>query len=268
MIHPPVLPHLARTPPRYVGQQVLGRVEAHISALRDQLNHKTPGVTSLSDDTGSSPGGRGGVSFPSAGGPRARGDPVGMAETHASGGGTDASAADGVGGNTVGVEPLPVETRGNYHLSPTPAERSGNEDGLTEAEDMRLNRLLRSSSSPLASTPPPPPPSGALTTPVAGQRGFSSAGSGPRTMAGGDPGSNLSEGGFGGIWEAPCELFGASPIEETVTGNPRAWSKCSFDASRRIISCGKEEGDDLEDISDGGFHPGCWKRKYVRGEMR
>ena len=28
------------------------------------------------------------------------------------------------------------------------------------------------------------------------------------------------------------------------------------------------EGDDLEDISDGGFHSGCWRRKYVRGEMR
>lgn len=27
-------------------------------------------------------------------------------------------------------------------------------------------------------------------------------------------------------------------------------------------------GDDLEDISDGGFHSGCWRRKYARGEMR
>lgn len=28
------------------------------------------------------------------------------------------------------------------------------------------------------------------------------------------------------------------------------------------------EEDDLQDISDGGFHLGCWRRKYTSGEMR
>lgn len=29
-----------------------------------------------------------------------------------------------------------------------------------------------------------------------------------------------------------------------------------------------DEEDDLDDISDGGFHTGCWRRKYAQGEMR
>lgn len=32
--------------------------------------------------------------------------------------------------------------------------------------------------------------------------------------------------------------------------------------------CEREEDGDLEDISDGGFHPGCWRRKYASGEIR
>lgn len=233
--------------------QVLGRVEAHIDALRAQLNHKTTGMTTLRDDAGSFPGVKGGDNVPSAGGPRALEDPVAAAETNTSG---------------EGVDTIAIETRGNYHLSPTPAERSGNEDGLTEAEDMRLNRLLRASSAS-ASTPPS---SGALTTPGIGKRGFLNAGGGTTnakaklmTMAEGEAGvsSNISGDFFGGICDASRELLGASPMGETGRSG-----KGSLDVSRMTASCREEQEDDLEDISDGGFHSGCWKRKYVRGEMR
>lgn len=248
---------------------MLGRVEAHINALRAQLNHKTTGVTPLSGDAGPFPRGEEGLNSSSAGGPRALGNPAEVAETTASGGGIDTPAIDVLEDKIVGVAPLPIETRGNYHLSPTPAERSGNEDRLTEVEDMRLNRLLRASSAS-ASTPPP---SGALTAPATGKRGFTNAGgsgntdnkSGIRTMGEDNPGMsfNLSADTFGGICGASRELFGPSP-----TRIPGGSGESGFGALRRVAPCREEQEDDLEDISDGGFHSGCWKRKYVRGEMR
>ncbi|CAB1120605.1 unnamed protein product [Ectocarpus sp. CCAP 1310/34] len=120
---------------------VLGQVEAHINALRAQLKHETPDPDSITGNGGPNPGGGVGLSSTPSGGTRMPGHSV-----------STAGAAE-----TVEV-PLPVETRGNYHHPPpTPRERSGNEDGLTEREDMRLNRLLRSSNSSALSSPPPTP---------------------------------------------------------------------------------------------------------------
>eukprot|EP00903_Cladosiphon_okamuranus_P008157 g7856.t1 len=242
--------------------QILGRVEAHINALRAQLNHKTTGLTPLNGGDGAIHGDEVGGNLPSADAPRAFEDPVGVMETNTSGGDTHAPAVDGIEGKIGGVAPLPIQTRGKYHMSPTPAERSGNKDGLTEVEEMRLNRLLRASSAS-ASTPPP---SGATGTPGPNARGCTlNANSGLRAMVEGDPETsfNLSGDVFGGIRDASRELFGVSP-----TGEARSFGNGSFGASCRIASCREEQEDDLEDISDGGFHAGCWKRKYVRGDMR
>lgn len=140
---------------------------------------------------------------------------------------------------------------------------------------MRLNRLLRAGSAS-ASTPPQP---GALTAPATGKRGFTNTGFGNTNAKSGlgataedDPGtsSNLSGVVPYGIGDTPRELFGTSPAGQTGSpaGYQLARGKGSFDASRTIGSRREEQDDDLEDISDGGFHSGCWKRKYVRGEMR
>ena len=263
-----VLASLDTSSPTRRPTQVLGRVEAHINALRAQLNHKTTGVAALTDEAGFFTAGEGGGDVPPEGGPRTFDHPLATAATNASGGGAYMTAMDGVEDKIAGVAPLPIETRGNFHLSPPPAERSGNEDGLTEAEDMRLNRLLRASS-PSASAPPP---SGTLATPGAGKKGFLNAGGGNsdpksrlRTMGEGDPGINSDISGdfFGVTCDPSRELFGASPFREAGSAG-----KVSFDVSGRTTSCRGEQEDDLEDISDGGFHSGCWKRKYVRGEIR
>ena len=190
----------------------------------------------------------------------------------------DTSAVDrgGRDDETAGIAALSLETRGNYHLSPTPAEHSGNEGGLTELEDMRLNRLLRSTSCSASTTPLP---SGALpTSSSTGHRGSLGRNDSPGPsettdqveLATTDFGSRRKT--FaGGACGVSRELFGDSPTPEGG-GSGGSWrileKGASFEAMRGVVSSREEQEDDLEDISDGGFHSGCWRRKYVRGEMR
>lgn len=267
--------------PAFPLPQVLGQVEAHINALRAQLKHETPGPDSITGNGGPNPGGGVGVSSTPLGGSR-------MPEHSASA----AGAAETV------QTPLPVETRGNYHQPPpTPRERSGNEDGLTEWEDMRLNRLLRSSNSSALLSPPPTPadvmaPTSArrraelneqrsiIATPGVHNNGASGGEGSARIVCKGDAereyryavGSAMD----GGISDLSRELFAASPTDGTgrTSGDKRARrirearDNGGYAATPRFESLAGEVEDDLEDISDGGFHSGCWRRKYVRGEMR
>ncbi|CAN0312878.1 unnamed protein product [Pylaiella littoralis] len=234
--------------------QVLGQVEAHINALRVQLKNETPGVSALNDDGGPYPRGEEeSARFPSPGGRQRPGHP-----------------ADTTAGTTA-VPPLSMETRGNYDLSPIPTERSGNEGGLTEIEDMRLNRLLRTSKSSASSTPPPP--SGECMT---WQRGaIIDGGSGGMPGSGDRLATVMADHQVGGvlagdIGDVSRELFGTSPTPGNGDRGGTGWvrEKNAFVASRRNRSIIDDEEDDLDDISDGGFHSGCWRRKYVRGEMR
>ncbi|CAM9245340.1 unnamed protein product [Ectocarpus sp. 12 AP-2014] len=262
--------------------QVLGQVEAHINALRAQLKHETPGPDSITGNGGPNPGGGLGLSSTPSGGARMPGHSV-----------STAGAAE-----TVEV-PLPVETRGNYHHPPpTPRECSGTEDGLTEREDMRLNRLLRSSKSSALSSPLPT--SGDVMAPTSAhrraelneQRSITTAT--PDVHNNGASGGEVSarrvgEGGTkhqyryaigdatdGGISDLSRELFAASPTDGTgrTSGDKlarrlgEARDNGGYTATPRFGSLAGDVEDDLEDISDGGFHSGCWRRKYVRGEMR
>lgn len=194
--------------------------------------------------------------------------------------------------------PLPVETRGNYHQPPpTPRECSGNEDGLTEREDMRLNRLLRSSNSSALSSPPPTPgdvmaPTSAhrraelneqrsiTATPGVHNNGASGGEGSARRVGEGDAEHQYryAIGGAtdGGISDLSRELFAVSPTDGTgrTSGNKlarrlgKSRDNGVYTATSRFGSLAGDVEDDLEDISDGGFHSGCWRRKYVRGEMR
>lgn len=265
-------------PPSHFGWQVLGQVEAHINALRAQLKNETPGVSALNDDGGPYPRGEEeSARFPSPGGRQRPGHPAVISETTATdevrcedGTAINSGVKDTTAGTTA-VPPLSMETRGNYHLSPIPTERSGNEGGLTEIEDMRLNRLLRTSKSSASSTPPPP--SGECMT---WQRGaINDGGSGGMPGSGDRLATVMADHQVGGvlagdIGDVSRELFGTSPTPGNGDRGGTGWvrEKNAFVASRRNRSIIDDEEDDLDDISDGGFHSGCWRRKYVRGEMR
>ncbi|CAM9413844.1 unnamed protein product [Ectocarpus sp. 4 AP-2014] len=262
--------------------QVLGQVEAHINALRAQLKHETPGPDSITANGGLNPGGGVGLSSTPSGDTRMPGHSV-----------STAGAAE-----TVEV-PLPVETRGNYHHPPpTPRERSGNEDGLTEREDMRLNRLLRSRNSSALSSPPPTPgdvmaPTSAhrraelneqrsitTATPGVHNNGTSDGEGSARRVGEGDAEHQYryAIGGAtdGGIRDLSRGLIAASPTDGTgrTSGDKlarrlgEARDNGGYTATPRFGSLAGDVEDALEDISDGGFHSGCWRRKYVRGEMR
>ncbi|CAM9546773.1 unnamed protein product, partial [Hapterophycus canaliculatus] len=79
-----------------------------------------------------------------------------------------------------------------------------------------------------------------------------------------------------GISEVARELFGDSPQADSKGfGGHReeqrlteARARGGYVTTRGVGSLAGEDEDDLEDISDGGFHSGCWRRKYVRGDMR
>lgn len=234
-------------------------------------------MSALTDDGDPYPGGERCESFSSPGCPQRPRHPAAIGETAAT---DDAGCGDGTAINSGGeatatgtaVPSLSVETRGNHHLSPTPVERSGNEGSLTEVEDMRLNRLLRVSKSSTSSTPPPP--SGEF---MIGQGGAANDGGSGRKTGGGDRLATVMDeyplGGAlpGGIGDVSRELFGTNPTPRSGDrgGNDWARGKDAFVATRRNRSIvDNEEEDDLDDISDGGFHSGCWRRKYVRGEMR
>ncbi len=250
--------------------QVLGQVEAHISALRAQLKPETIGVSSLTD------GGDGGCpsSPPTATSPNL-GDAAGVVGTAVANDVVSPAVSGGSrdGANT-GTASLSIETRGNYHLSPAPAERSGNEGKLSELEDMRLNRLLRSSGCSSSTTPM-----------SGGRKTLSTRHPGGSPNRGDAPGlSKMTDQGEPGIdFESPGripagrargvsrELFGGSPVPECggYGGSWQSWENgTSFEAVRGELTGREDREDDLEDISDGGFHSGCWRRKYVRGEMR
>lgn len=297
-------PALQPRPP-FGFDQVLGQVEAHINSLRAQLqvspSHGTPDAVGMKpgDSMWSSPG----CSQRSA-------------PTRAGAAAAAAAAIDGAA-QTTGY----TETRSIHHVPRTPPVHDGNQDGLTEMEDMRLNRLLRSTNSSSSSPVGLPTPSSSsfsdkdrplfASRSSGGGHGTSSPavhddGEGgshnhstipsqsrsrsiQRSTAGGDeppaqsnypPGSATLPFGMEGVSR---ELFPPSP--EAEAGSSRR-SSCFFggEPSRRQGVGGKgggagvavagwrvdpsREGDDLEDISDGGFHSGCWRRKYVCGEMR
>lgn len=252
--------------------QVLGQVEAHISALRAQLKHETIGATTLTDGSGGGcPRSPPAATCPELGG--AAGVVGAAAANDADNTAVDGGARDGANAE---IAPLSIETRGNYHLSPAPAERSGNEGQLSEQEDMRLNRLLRSSGCSSSTTPT----SGERTTASIRHReespnirrdtpGLSfTKGQGEPRIDFDSPGRTSASGASCGVSR---ELFGGSPTPG-CGGYGGSWRSrergTSFEAARGVPTGREEREDDLEDISDGGFHSGCWRRKYVRGEMR
>lgn len=241
-------------------------MEAHINALRSQLRNETPGIGAHTDDGDPCPGGERCASFSPPDGPQRPRHSVATAATAATdeAGCVDDTAINSGGEGTATGTAVPsfsIETRGNYHLSPTPAERSGNEGSLTEVEDMRLNRLLRASKSSTPSTPPPPSGEAA-----------NDGGSGRTTGSGDRLATVMAEYPLGdGIGDVARELFGTNPTPFSGDRGGKGWTrgKDAFAATRRKRSIvDEEEEDDLDDISDGGFHSGCWRRKYVRGEMR
>lgn len=209
-----------------------------------------------------------------------------------------------------GTTPLPMETRGNYYLAPSPAGSNGNNgDGLTEVEDMRLNRLLRStnSSSPPVFSPPSPDKvisknghgvtykSGKVHRDCKSITGSSSGRSSKSTNE-----INVLNEELGVMSPLPLErdgapsgipFIGGKAVSRELFVSPEqgadAFREKSHVSSReRVGHIGaevkgsmknaprvwareeEEKADDLEDISDGGFHSGCWRRKYASGEMR
>lgn len=276
--------------------QVLGEVEAHLNVLRVQLQKGTPRMNSAIDK--SQGGLTAGIStLLSANAPRGCGYPVAatsMASTDAAANADDAVGLDAASG----LEPPIVESRGNYHLSANAEQRSGN--GLTEVEDMRLTRLLRSCAS--SSSPPSTLAPSESITPVLGQPeedenggigivlpGHNSSDNAVGWKAGGGdrsvsvmPGSNGGvknldasvEGHLDGSSGVARKLFGESIAQDSQIPGGEGQSRRSSQPHARGGYKAPRGGtpltdeDDLDDISDGGFHSGCWRRKYVRGDMR
>ena len=320
--------------------QVLGQVEAHINSLRAQLHispdRGAPGNVGEKNEEKlcSSPGcGRGG-------------GPMAAAAAAAA-----AAAVAAVGGGAAEKTPASVDYRSKHYVPRTPPGHDGNEDGLTEVEDMRLNRLLRSTNSsssfcsPVALLPSPfdkekYPASrggerydeigpvvhggdmgiGRDDNGVGSPTAHGENGSGSHNNTNASQGSRLVDGSttahsndfFHGSTTATDEpahanhflpgrgdtlpykkedvsrkLFATSPEADRrslwtnstfVGGEPLRRSGAGAGAGAgagkgAVAVAGRRselgrEGDDLEDISDGGFHSGCWRRKYVRGEMR
>lgn len=73
---------------------------------------------------------------------------------------------------------------------------------------------------------------------------------------GGDDGDD-GDGGSGGTKYGRCEVVGSRARVGWARTEPA-----------RGCNDGGDEDDDLDDIADGGFHRGCWRRKYASGEMR
>lgn len=290
-------PHTHTLP---LDQQVLGEVEAHLNVLRAQLKQGTPGINPAVDNNGFVPSA--GVTTPCPTDPlQVSRHPAAGTAARVAPAGAVADEENAISSASTGLAPPSMESRGNFHLSPTPQQRSGN--GLTEMEDMRLTRLLRSTTS---SSSPPVSLHGESIAPLAGQkRAKNSGGNSTIVPPGGidsfnkdgslrkgisqrfasvmpdgvdgtedlyfPEGTNLS-----GNCEVVCELFGASPEGNSkgVGGNGQARrlgdarARGGYVTTRGGRSLAGEDDDDLEDISDGGFHSGCWRRKYVRGDMR
>lgn len=283
--------------------QVLGQVEAHINSLRAQLQ--------VSPNRGTPDG----VGMKTEGNPLS--SPGCSRRSVPTGAEAAAAAAATVGG--AAQTPAHTEARAEHHVPRTPPSHDGNEDGLTEMEDMRLNRLLRSTNPSLSSPIGMPSPSSSScldrstslsanrisgsdneTSPVvradegdSHRRSNTNLTSQGRSrlihgsaVAGDEPGlaDYLPSGDtpLFGMEGVSRELFRPSPKVEAGSSTRNS---CFFggEPSRRtgaevkggggvaVVGRGADlgrEGDDLEDISDGGFHPGCWRRKYVCGEMR
>lgn len=232
------------------------------------------------------------------GSPLRSGDPIAVAAA----GVAVADIENAVKIATAGAAPASVENRGTYHLSTTPEQRSGN--GLTEMEDMRLTRLLRSSAS--SSLPASVLSLVECISPMSGKRRAKCiGGNGTVVRPGGTNADNNNSGNLGeGTIERSDYVF---PDGDGGTGNrffPEDPLRGSGGVARKLFGDGLEGGsedlgidgpgrrvsearaggkytttrgvgplagedeDDLEDISDGGFHSGCWRRKYVHGDMR
>lgn len=244
---PPLRPHS----PVFFLHQVLQQVEAHINSLRAHLNVPS-GQSSL--------------------------NAVGVDTGRYSGGSPVPQQCGPSGVDTVPVStPSAVETRGNYHVSPT----AGKECGLTEIEDLRLSRLLRATTSSS-------PDKGRSTIGSATLRGNDvqcgdDEGSLHSRRRSADQGGSFHDGrGIGN--DSPLGIGG--DVTEALTPDDVSWKLFTSPdgnnrertrrarAGRHVgttgpgLYAGEEEEDDLEDISDGGYHSGCWRRKYASGEMR
>lgn len=222
------------------------------------------------------------------------------------------TTGDGDDATNTATPPMPLEhPRGVYPAARADGNSSsdGNSDGLTEVEDMRLNRLLRSTinhspskSSSSRSSPSP----GKMRRDCPGtatDSGYSNHHH--RSGGGGEKGNAASTAARGGLRPRQHDgvaeqMLGAgdsvaikqpslAPFEEEhgdfgrdamISAAPNSGLRSSTAAT--VTSGGGvrsevgrnggggrgQEEDDLADISDGGFHSGCWKRKYARGEMR
>lgn len=223
------------------------------------------------------------------------------------------TTGDGDDATNTATPPMPLERpRGVYPTARVDGNSDGNSDGLTEVEDMRLNRLLRStinrspSKSSLSSRSSPSPGKMGRDCPgTATDSGYST-----HHRSGGEKGSAASAAARGGLRPRQHDgvaeqTLGAgdsvaikqpslSPFEEEhgvfaqgamISVATNSELRCS--TATAVVSGGGgggggvrsevgrnggggrgQEEDDLADISDGGFHSGCWKRKYASGEMR
>lgn len=283
-------------PAPWCAHQMLEKVETHISALRALLP-ETPDRYSR-DATGATVGG----CVNSSPHPE---------RLHEATIGGSAAGANTSGCTKFGVAPLSTEARGDYLVAPAPPDATKHEhsDGLTEEEDMRLNRLLRSNSlsSPASNKRQGTQQGGAKcsgnTLRDEKNDNNSSIGSGrnrwtnegivvndddepemdncrPLKGEGLSAGDGVplgaeqrSRGGVVGPDAGKCDdslrnvSRGYGCVERVRQRGERATGGVPF--SRVGQAAGKEQqDDDLEDISDGGFHSGCWRRKYASGEMR
>ena len=168
---------------------------------------------------------------------------------------------------------------------------------LTEAEDMRLNRLLRAMKA--NNCPPDSDKEGNANTmaedsgercvverekcgksPAVGSRGDTV--SSERATTSNVRSTAESTISFGvetpsprGPSDVPPQASFADPeagSESARQGPPYSGSHqgsvSTPSRARNKANTAPEGGGDLEDISDGGFHSGCWRRKYASGEMR
>lgn len=189
--------------------------------------------------------------------------------------------------STSPLEPYP-QNQSNPHL-PASSEK---EEGLTEEENMRLDRLLRA----VKVLPKNPKNKAEKDAPTANRGNKSTdqetggdSATQERNDIGGGEGETTREHRFTAE-DSSFDRKQTHKISSSLSSSPEVGSRSARDVSAyenvTDLECSAYSGrglqgdvstlcmqkggddDDLEDISDGGFHSGCWRRKYASGEIR
>lgn len=245
--------------------QALGQVNAHINSLRSLLNSSSGKIFHGADQLDTSGCIKNGI--------------------HLRHGVSD---SEKVGFKSASPLESFSQNQSNIHI-PTGFEK---EEGLTEEESMRLDRLLRAVKA-LPKNPKQKAEEGALTV-NRGDQNTDHEDRGDRATKGrNDAGGSESETAREHHFAAEDTSFDREQTHQNpsnISSTPEVGDRsardvlayenvadleCSAYSGRGLqgdIStlCMQKEGgdDDLEDISDGGFHSGCWRRKYASGEIR